>query len=66
MASITTVRIPKELQRMLLERCTSQVSLIGRVKDPNSVHVLAAVQTQRLGEYVSLNTSQPVRQTPDA
>lgn len=54
MAASTTVFIPKDLQGALIESCKESVSLIGFTPSASCVRVLAAVQTQHLGEYVSL------------
>lgn len=52
MASITTALIPDELQRMILERSQERIALVGKMQDPRTVQVLAAVESKRLGEYV--------------
>ena len=51
MASITTALIPDELQRMILERSQERIALVGKMQDPRTVQVLAAVESKRLGEY---------------
>ena len=35
--------MPDELQRMLLQRCKEPTSLVGKMQDPSTVQVLAAV-----------------------